>query len=74
MFDKICLALVIIGALNWGAVGLFQFDAVAWLFGGSAAIISRIIYIIIALAGVWCISILFRNINDRNDEMNVAEH
>jgi len=74
MFDKICLALVIIGALNWGAVGLFQFDAVAWLFGGSAAIISRIIYIIIALAGVWCISILFRNIHDRNDEMNVAEH
>jgi uncharacterized membrane protein YuzA (DUF378 family) len=74
MFDKICLALVIIGALNWGAVGLFQFDAVAWLFGGSAAIISRIIYIIIALAGVWCISLLFRNIHDRNDEMNVAEH
>ncbi len=74
MFDKICLALVIIGALNWGAVGLFQFDAVAWLFGGSAAIISRIIYIIIALAGVWCITLLFRNIHDRNDEMNVAEH
>ncbi|MBO5210293.1 MAG: DUF378 domain-containing protein [Clostridia bacterium] len=60
MFDKICLILVIIGALNWGLVGLFSFDLVAWAFGGSTAIISRIIYTIIALAGVWCISLLFR--------------
>ena len=60
MFDKICLILVIIGALNWGLVGLFAFDLVAWAFGGSAAIISRIIYTIIALAGVWCISLLFK--------------
>ena len=60
MFDKICLILVIIGALNWGLVGLFSFDLVAWAFGGSAAIISRIIYTVIALAGVWCISLLFR--------------
>ncbi|MBE6808334.1 MAG: DUF378 domain-containing protein [Ruminococcaceae bacterium] len=60
MFDKICLILVIIGSLNWGLVGLFQFDLVAWAFGGSAAIISRIIYTVIALAGIWCISLLFR--------------
>lgn len=60
MFDKICLILVIIGALNWGLVGLFSFDLVAWAFGGSTAIISRIIYTVIALAGVWCISLLFR--------------
>ncbi|MEE1074813.1 MAG: DUF378 domain-containing protein [Acutalibacteraceae bacterium] len=60
MFDKICLILVIIGSLNWGLVGLFQFDLVAWAFGGSAAIISRIIYNVIALAGIWCISLLFR--------------
>lgn len=60
MFNKICLALIIIGALNWGSVGLFQFDLVAWLFGGSAALISRIVYIVIALAGIWCISLLFR--------------
>ena len=61
MFDKICLILVIIGALNWGLVGLFQFDLVAWAFGGTAAIISRIIYTVIALAGVWCVSLLFRD-------------
>jgi uncharacterized membrane protein YuzA (DUF378 family) len=60
MFDKICLALVIIGALNWGSVGLFQFDLVAWLFGSSAALLSRIVYIVIALAGIWCITLLFR--------------
>ena len=60
MFDKICLILVIIGSLNWGLVGLFQFDLVAWLFGGTGALLSRIVYIVIALAGVWCISLLFR--------------
>ncbi len=57
--NKIALLLIIVGALNWGLVGLFSFDLVAWIFGGSAAIMSRIIYTIIALAGVWCISMLF---------------
>ena len=61
MFDKICLVLIIIGALNWGLVGLFSFDLVAWIFGGSAANFSRIIYTVIALAGSWCISLLFRS-------------
>lgn len=61
MFDKICLILVILGSINWGLVGIFQFDLVAWLFGGSAAIVSRIIYTVIALAGIWCISLLFRD-------------
>lgn len=60
MLDKISLVLIIIGALNWGSIGLFQFDIVAWLFGGQAAIISRIIYTVIALAGIWCLSLLFR--------------
>ena len=59
VINKIALILVIIGALNWGAVGLFSFDAVAWLFGGAGAIISRIVYITVALAGLWCISMLF---------------
>lgn len=71
MFDKICLALVIIGSLNWGAVGLFQFDLVAWLFGGSASLISRIVYIVIALAGVWCITLLFRNRDCDREEATV---
>ena len=60
MLDKISLTLIIIGALNWGAVGLFQLDLVAWLFGGQSAMISRVVYTLIALAGVWCISLLFR--------------
>lgn len=59
--DKTCLALVIIGALNWLLVGIFQFDVVAAIFGGQAAIVSRIIYAIIGLAGAWCIGLLFRD-------------
>ena len=64
MFDKICLVLAIIGCLNWGLVGLFSFDLVAWLFGGSGEILSRIVYTVIALAGIWCISLLFRPGNE----------
>ena len=60
MMDKISLILVIIGALNWGSIGVFRFDLVAWLFGGQTAMISRIVYTLVALAGVWCISLLFR--------------
>lgn len=60
MLDRISLILVVIGALNWGAIGLFQFDLVAWIFGGQSAIISRIIYTVVALAGIWCLSLLFR--------------
>ena len=58
--DRFALLLTIIGALNWGCVGIFNFDAIAWIFGGSTATISRIIYTIVALAGIWCISLLFR--------------
>ena len=61
MLDRIALILTIIGALNWGSIGLFQFDLVVWIFGGQSAIISRIIYTIIALAGIWCISLLFHD-------------
>ena len=64
IIDKICLVLSIIGSLNWGLVGLFQFDLVAWAFGGSDALFSRIIYVVIALAGIWCISLLFRDTAD----------
>ena len=64
MFDKLCLILSIIGSLNWGLVGLFKFDLVAWIFGGSDALLARIIYTVIALAGIWCISLLFRETDD----------
>ena len=60
MMDRISLVLVIIGALNWLLVGLFQFDAVAWLCGGQTATLSRIIYAIVGLAGLWSVSLLFR--------------
>ena len=60
MLDRISLILVVIGALNWGSIGLFQFDLVAWIFGGQGAVVSRIIYTLVALAGVWCLSLLFR--------------
>lgn len=61
MLDKIALALAIIGGLNWGSIGIFQFDLVAWICGGQTGIISRIIYILVGLAAVWCISLLFRD-------------
>jgi uncharacterized membrane protein YuzA (DUF378 family) len=60
MLDRICLILTIIGSLNWGSVGLFGFDAVAWLFGGQGAVLSRIVYVAVALAALWCISLVFR--------------
>lgn len=60
VLDRIALILTIIGALNWGSIGLFQFDLVAWIFGGQDAILSRVIYTVVALAGLWCITLLFR--------------
>mgnify|MGYP003540355011 CR=1 FL=1 len=61
MIDKIALALIIIGALNWGSIGIFQLDLVATLFGGMSAVGSRIVYTLVALAGIWAISFFFRD-------------
>lgn len=61
MLDKISLILVIVGALNWGSIGLFQFDIVGWICGGQDSIVARIIFTLVALAGIWCISMLFRD-------------
>ena len=61
MLDKLALILTIIGGINWGSIGIFQFDIVAWIFGGQDAIVRRIIYTLVGLAGIWCISLLFRN-------------
>lgn len=58
--DTLALILSIIGCVNWGLVGIFRFDLVAWLFGSSGALLSRIIYTVVGLAGLWCISFLFR--------------
>ncbi len=59
--DSTALLVTIIGALNWGLISLFQFDLVAWIGGGQGSLISRIIYGVVALAGIWCISLLFRD-------------
>ena len=61
MLDRIALCILIIGGINWGSMGLFKFDIVAWIFGGQGAILSRIVYTLVALAGIWCISLLFRD-------------
>ncbi len=59
--NRIALILSIIGGINWGLIGLFKFDLVAWICGGQDAIFARIIYSIVGLAAIWCISLLFRN-------------
>lgn len=61
ILDRLALILVIVGAFNWGSIGLFKFDLVAWIGGGQEAIIPRIIYTLVALAGLWCVSLLFRS-------------
>lgn len=61
--DTIALILTIVGAINWGLVGLAKFDLVAWIFGGQTAILARIIYTLVGLAGLWCITLLFRKGN-----------
>ena len=60
MLDRIALLLTIIGSINWGLVGIFGFDMVAWICGGQGSIFARIIYTLVAIAGIWCISLLFR--------------
>jgi len=61
IMDKIALTLAIIGGLNWGSIGLFNFDLVAFLLGGQTSAASRVIYTLVGLAAIWCISLLFRD-------------
>ena len=60
IWDRIALTLTIIGALNWGSIALFGLDLVAFLLGGQMALLSRIVYGLVGLAGLWCITLLFR--------------
>ncbi len=59
--DNTALVLVIIGALNWGSIGLFGVDLVGLLFGGQGSLISRIIFTVVGLAGLWAITLLFKD-------------
>lgn len=70
MLDRIALSLLIIGGINWGSIGLFSFDIVAWIFGGQGALVSRIVYTIVGLSALWCISLLFRD----RVEVTTTEH
>ena len=69
LMDRIALIITIIGALNWGSIGLFNFDIVAWICGGPMSVVSRIVYTVVALAGIWCITLLFRE----RDEYDAIE-
>lgn len=60
VIDRIALILAIIGGLNWGSIGLFRFDLVAWICGGQASVVACVIYTLVGLAAIWCISLLFR--------------
>lgn len=69
IMDRIALVLAIIGGLNWGCVGLFRFDIVAYLFGGPTSTLSRVIYTLVGLAAIWCISLLFRQRDVADDRV-----
>ncbi|MBR6546347.1 MAG: DUF378 domain-containing protein [Clostridia bacterium] len=70
MLDRIALLVTVIGAINWGSIGIFAFDLVAWIGGGQDALLSRIIYTVVGIAGLWCISLLFRE----RDDMRLREN
>ena len=61
VLNNIALILTIIGGINWGSIGLFKFDIVAWICGGQDAIIARIVYTLVGIAALWCISLIFRD-------------
>ena len=64
MLDRIALIIALIGGINWGSIGLFKFDIVAWICGGQGSLAARIIYTVVGLASIWCISLLFRETNE----------
>lgn len=71
VIDRIALALTVIGGVNWGLVGVFRFDLVAWICGGQTALVSRIIYTLVGISALWCIALLFRDWDGEKD-MSVA--
>ena len=63
MLDRLALTLLIIGGVNWGSVGLFQFDLVAFLWGGAGSVIRRAVYALVGLSALWCVTLLFRQMD-----------
>jgi hypothetical protein len=74
VIDKIALALLIAGGLNWGSIGVFQFDVVAWICGGQSGVVSRIVYVIIGLAAIWSFALLFRKEPKEEENTNYSSH
>ncbi|MCI2055796.1 MAG: DUF378 domain-containing protein [Oscillibacter sp.] len=72
IWDKLALILTIIGALNWGSIGIFGFDLVAFICGGQMGVISRIVYTLVGLAGIWCITLLFRDTEETGHAPHTA--
>ena len=72
MLDRIALAVLVIGGLNWGGVGLFGMDLVAGLFGGSDSILSRVVYVLVAVSALWCITLFFREETQRDGARGTA--
>lgn len=72
IMDKIALTLAIIGGINWGCIGVFGLDVVATLCGGSGSVLSRIIYTLVGLAALWCISLLWRTGSDEQRQGHMA--
>ena len=68
IIDRIALALIVIGGVNWGLVGVFQFDLVAWICGGQGSIVSRIIYTLVGVSALWCLALLFRDWDSERHE------
>lgn len=67
ILDRAALLLAIVGGVNWGLVGIFHFDLVAWLCGGQTAILARILYTLVGVAALWCVSLLFRDRDPKVD-------
>ncbi len=65
VLDRVALALTIIGGINWGLIGIFKFDLVAWICGGQTSVVARIIYTLVAIAALWCIALLFRDTGEK---------
>lgn len=72
IIDRIALALTVIGGVNWGLVGIFRFDLVAWICGGQTSIVSRIIYTLVGICALWCLALLFRDWDNERDGGTVA--
>ena len=71
IIDRIALALTVIGGVNWGLVGVFRLDLVAWICGGQTSVVSRIIYTLVGISALWCLALLFRDWDSEKD-MSVA--